>query len=406
MMASRSAATAPSTSAGGGLAGEREAQHGRLVVGADRLQHVVGAARARRAGRPRRRVDPARLQRVQHRLGGQPRERQRADVGHARRAGHRRLRLGEAAEVGQRRQHLALQPIALAAHAIRDLRVALGGDQLGGDAQADPPGQVLGPRAQPALLPPAVPQRREAHARPHPERAGPLRPVELVAGQRQRVGAQARHAQRKEPDRLHAVDVQVRAVRVLGRDARQPVRDLGDRLDRAELVVDQHDRDDRGVGAHRRDDVGGGDHARAVGRHHGQLVALADQHLGGAQHRGVLDRGDDQVTAARARRRADQAQRIGLGAAAGEQDLRRRRRAQQLRDPLARLLDRARRRRAQRVRRRRVREQVARRARHRLQHFGRRRRRGGVVQINHRPQYIALSRAPGPRPMADRGFLR
>ena len=101
---------------GGGPAASEKRSTARRLIDADRRQDVVRAARARRAGRTRRRIDPARLQRVQNRLGGQARERQRADVGHARRADHRRPWLGESVAAGVDAQHLALQPIPLAAH--------------------------------------------------------------------------------------------------------------------------------------------------------------------------------------------------------------------------------------------------------------------------------------------------
>ena len=405
MMASRSATTAPSTSAAVVSRLSEKRSTAALVVDADRLEHVVRAARPRRAGRARRGIDPARLQRVQHRLGGQPRERQRADVRHARRAAHRRLRLGEGAQVRERRQHLALQSIPLAAHAIRRVRVAVGGDQ----ARRPRPGRRTRagsrfPNAARALAgrrPTAAPGARPAASRARPSplargTCGPRWPAcrrpgsPRVAGRNPiactpstcrcgRCGCSG--ALRASPCAISAIGWMVPSSLLTSMTATTAVSGRTAATTSTAATTPE-----------------------AAGRHHRQLVALADQHLGGAQDRGVLDRGDDQVAPARARGRADQAQRIGLGAAAGEQDLRRRRRAQQLRDLLARLLDGARRRRAQRVRRRRIREQVARRARHRLQHFGRGLRRCGVVQINHLPSIYSPRARPVRAPWPTGGF--
>ena len=102
----------------------------------------------------------------------------------------------------------------------------------------------------------------------------------------------------------------------------QQTGDVGDRLLRAELVVDQHERDDRGIGAHGgRDSLGADDAVRARG-HHIERPALARQGLGAAHDRRVLERAHHQVPPARGARRAQHAERVGLGAAAGEQHLR------------------------------------------------------------------------------------
>ena len=119
-----------------------------------------------------------------------------------------------------------------------------------------------------------------------------------------------------------------------------------------------------------------------LGRDDVELVPVRDQRLGGAHHRRVLERADDEVAAARRARRAQHPQRVGLGAAAGEDDLLRLG-AQRRRDLAARRLEGARRRRPRRVGRGRVGEVGAGRRGRRREHLGGRPRRGGVVQVNH-----------------------
>ena len=70
----------------GRLARQRQPQHARPVVEADRLERRARARRLRRAGRPGGGLDAASLERVEQRLGRQAGERQRGDVRRARRA--------------------------------------------------------------------------------------------------------------------------------------------------------------------------------------------------------------------------------------------------------------------------------------------------------------------------------
>ena len=113
----------------------------------------------------------------------------------------------------------------------------------GGGAQPRDGRHVLGTRPATPLLPAAGRGRDQPPAAPHPERAGALRPVELVGRQRQQIDAETLHVDRDLADRLHGVRVEQRALRM--RDRRQ----LRNRLDRADLVVGMHDRDEGGLGA-------------------------------------------------------------------------------------------------------------------------------------------------------------
>ena len=98
--------------------------------------------------------------------------------------------------------------------------------------------------------------------------------------------------------------------------------DVSDRLTGAELVVDQHHRHDGGIGAHGGGDGLGADDAVRGRGHDVERIAVARERLGAAHDRRVLERADHEVAPARRARRAQHPQRVGLGAAAGEQHLR------------------------------------------------------------------------------------
>ena len=102
------------------------------------------------------------------------------------------------------------------------------------------PGTFSVPERSPRSWPPPSHSGASARARSQPQRADALGAVQLVRGERERVGAQRRTSSAHQPDRLHGVDVEVRPRR--RRPHRAGARDLGDRLHRPELVVHQHDR--------------------------------------------------------------------------------------------------------------------------------------------------------------------
>jgi hypothetical protein len=87
------------------------------------------------------------------------------------------------------------------------------------------------------------------------------------------------------------------------------------------IVVHQHDGDHGRLGPHRRQHRLGGHAAVRAGRHVIHLPAFLGQPAGRVEHGRVLDRAHDEVAGAREARGADESQGIGLGAAAGEDDL-------------------------------------------------------------------------------------
>ena len=113
--------------------------------------------------------------------------------------------------------------------------------QLGGRAEPDDAGHVLGAGAAIALLPAAGHERQQPHALAQPQRADAFRSVELVRRDRQQIDAQRLHVDRNLAGGLHRVGVKQRTVRLGDRG------ELRDRLNRADLVVGVHHRHERRV---------------------------------------------------------------------------------------------------------------------------------------------------------------
>ena len=168
------------------------------------------------------------------------------------------------------------------------------------------------------LLGSALLLREDVRPVPDVERADALRPLELVGGERDEVRAERLDIEvhvRRCLDRVH-----VEEEALAGPDA---CRDLGDRLDRADLVVREHDADqDRPVREGRLDLVRI-DPAVPVHRHlddlEAELLEVAQRVADGV----VLDGGGDDAVAAglAGPGRALEGEVVRLGAAGGEHDL-------------------------------------------------------------------------------------
>src|SRR5450759_4486830 len=187
--------------------------------------------------------------------------------------------------------------------------------ELQGRAEADDARHVLRARAQPALLPAAVDQRREPRTAFHVQRAAALGAVELVRGQAQHVDAERADVDGHGAHGLHGVGVEQRAL--VMSDARQ----LGDGLDGADHVVGVHDRRQPRVVAK----------GLLVGVHVDDAVAVDGDEVDGPPEtvegarrfhdRRMLDGADDEVTGLETLEIADERQVVGLRAAGGEDDL-------------------------------------------------------------------------------------
>ena len=184
-------------------------------------------------------------------------------------------------------------------------------------------------------------------------------------------------------------------------------RDLGERLDAADLVVREHDRDEDRLVGDRGVELVRVDAAVAVDRHLDDLEAEPLEVLERVADGVVLDRrGHDPVAAGLARPRgALDREVVRLGAARREDDLARLR-VQALRDALVGLVEPGPGLAPERVRGRRVAELLGQEREHRLERLGAEGRRGGVVEVDgHRPGlYAGRPVSPGLR--AVRNVLR
>ena len=152
---------------------------------------------------------------------------------------------------GMRRIRIRLQPVASRRSRSASSAISARGDRRGA-AEPDAERRRQGARAQAALLPAAVDQRQQPHPRPAPdiERADALRPVDLVAGDRQQVDLHRLDIERDLAEGLRRIGVEQHAAGAAQRA------DLGERLDDADLVMRRHDRDQQRALVERRGERG------------------------------------------------------------------------------------------------------------------------------------------------------
>ena len=268
-------------------------------------------------------------------------------------------------------QALLQLPLALALRC----QVAAGDDAS--CAQCGDARNIFGAGAPPALLVAAVQQRLQRRGGAFVPAADPLRRVNLVSGKRQKIDAEVVHRKGHLAQCLHRVGVHQGAAFV-GRGG-----NVGDGLQRADLVVGQHDGNQnrlvRQAVAHRlrvHD-------AAFVHRHVGNFVTLPFEGAAGVQDGRMLDLRRDQVAPAFPvclRHPLDNGV-VGLGAAAAEDD-RRGGRAQHFRHRVAGVVDGHARPPAVPVHTRRVAERLALKRQHRIQYLREHRRRGVVVHVH------------------------
>ena len=221
----------------------------------------------------------------------------------------------------------AFQPTALF--------LALAHDELRGASETYSGGDVLGSRATTTVLRAAVEQRLDDRPAANEDRAASLRCSDLVTGHREDVERYGLRVDRQLAERLYGVGMKEHAAR-LG-----AIREIFDRLDRADLIVHPHDGGDRNVvlgEAVERLQIND-----AVRCHPTEtlLRSLTDGLMDGGEHRLVLDwsRHDRVASLATSRSpRPEQSEIVGLRAARCKTDLIRLR-TQTTRHPLPRLLE-------------------------------------------------------------------
>ena len=249
---------------------------------------------------------------------------------------------------------------------------------------------------------PAVEERLQAHARlagPDVERPDPLRAVHLVRGERGEVDTHRFDVEGDLAEPLHGVGMEDDAPLAADRA------DLGQRVNRADLVVREHEADEDRLAPDRGGDLSGFDPPRPVGREVRDLEAFTLELVAGVEHRVVLGRSRDDVVSLRAvsARRAQDREVVALRGAAREDDLLRRG-AHAFRDMASRLVHRRLRLPAEDVA---ARGRVSERARevwsHRFEHPRIHGRRGVVVhvdrQLHHGPETGILCRGADADPL-------
>ena len=173
----------------------------------------------------------------------------------------------------------------------------------------------------------AMDQRFDRDTAPDVERTDPFRRIDLVSGNRKQVGTQFVHARGDLANRLRCIRVEADAMLVGN------FRDVGDRLNRADLVVGVHDADQAGVGCDRLADIIGIDEAGAIDWNITHGHAKLGEMVAWLQRRRVLDLRRDDVRWTLVRRAAYALERkvVRFAAATCENDLVRRA-AEQRRD--------------------------------------------------------------------------
>ena len=204
--------------------------------------------------------------------------------------------------------------LAQSRHGLRPLRAR----QVVRRGQPDRTGDVLRARPPVALLGAALLLGEDVRPVADVQRADALGPLELVRPERHEVRAERLDVEVDVRRGLDGVDVQQEAL------ARPHAGgDLGDRLDRADLVVGEHDRDQDRLVVERRLELVGVDPAVAIDRQLDDLEAELLEVAEGVADGVMLDRrGHDPVAAALAGPgRALEREVVRLGAAGREDDL-------------------------------------------------------------------------------------
>ena len=185
-----------------------------------------------------------------------------------------------------------LEPIAQRRHASALLGHLRAGD-VGGNTHPDDPRYVLCARPPPPLLLASSQRRQESKPAPNPDGADPLGPIELVGRNREHVDAEVFDVHWDLAGRLHRIGMDHGAA--LTGDLRQ----LGNRLHGADLVVRVHDGHERGVVPEGRPQGIRRDDALVTHGQEGGLGASLGQCLEGVEDGFVLDCARNEVPTGR-----------------------------------------------------------------------------------------------------------
>src|SRR3954452_8785327 len=199
-----------------------------------------------------------------------------------------------------------------------DRRGPIRATQLVGCRETDRSGDVLRSGAAVALLGPALLLREDMGAVSDVEGTDALRALELMRAERHQIGAERLDVELDIWRRLDRIDVEHDAFP--SPDTR---RDLGDRLERSDLVIGEHDRDEDRLVVERRLELVGVHAAVPIDRKFDDLEAELLEVPQGMADRVMLDRRrhDAVAMSLACPRRALQRQVVRLGPARREHDL-------------------------------------------------------------------------------------
>src|SRR5579872_1235682 len=209
-----------------------------------------------------------------------------------------------------------LQAVAQRSKA-RALRLQVLGYPRRGAPEAGCARNIFGAGSTIALMMAAIQNRLQRRSLPDIKSANAFGSLNFMTANRIEIDAELADVDWNFPRRLHAVAVHGDARRA------SDLRNLGHRLDRAQLIIRVHHRDKNRVRAQRAADVVRIDHAISANGNIGSLHALAFQLSARIQNSRVLNGGGDNVLAWK-RMMPDGAENgkiVGLCAAAGEHDL-------------------------------------------------------------------------------------
>ena len=201
---------------------------------------------------------------------------------------------------------------------VGDIFFHIADGDLRGDTGADNGGDVLGASAAAAFLHTTVNMAGDAGLAAAVEDADALRAVETVRAEAEELDAEVADVDGHPASGGEGVAVKGDAF--FGGD----LRDFLDRLDGADVVVDEMDGDEGGLGREGGADVLGVDATDLIDGDLGDFEAVLGQVLDGVHDRGVLDGGDDDVVALGADVGVGEALdgEVGrLGAAGGEDEI-------------------------------------------------------------------------------------
>lgn len=184
---------------------------------------------------------------------------------------------------------------------------------------------TLGSRARSAFLSAAEKERSQGNAAPPEEESHPFGTPDLLPVESHEIDEETRRGTVKRERPLARVRVKKRRIERHPPPEGELPADRGDRLNRAEFVVDEHEGDEGRLGTEGAKEGSGGDDAAGVRRNERDGKPPPEKLAGRGEEGRVLDRGENGVGLLPALREspddAEESQVVRLGRGRGENDL-------------------------------------------------------------------------------------